>query len=55
MSPYVVGCHQRGRRLNGQGKHLKEQDFLPVRIVSKVKLHLLYCHPPQLRPTTPGL
>ena len=21
----------------------------------KVKLHLLYCHPPQLRPATPGL
>ena len=23
--------------------------------VSKVKLRLLYCHPPQLRPATPGL
>ena len=22
---------------------------------SKVKLRLLYCHPPQLRPATPGL
>ena len=53
MSPYAVGCHPRGRRLNGQGKHLNiskpkiEQDMkMTVQIIIYIFIlesHVVEC------------